>query len=375
MAEKKDEIGGFTLSSLINEINPGLPGSKPVDTIVDPEDIIDPIEPIDPVDPVLEPDPVIDPEDIIDPVDPEPVDPVVDPVDPVDPVDTEEFEGMEAEMTMFLRDKLGEELNLEFEEEDKFESMKDLVGYMRGIVEESSKPVYSNDEVRKLDDFIRDGGSLNDYYKIANPGDVNLDTIDIDKEGNQKVIIKEHLIAKGYSNDRAEKVVNRYEDAGVLADEAEDALELLKEYKSKNTEKLLETQEKKATAYREEQQNFYSNVQDSIKDLEEVRGIKVTSKDKQELLNYIFKPSADGSTEYQRDYASDVRNLIESAYFTKKGDALIAKAKQNATSNAYKELHQKLKASKGKRAKASGGQDLSGGSDIKLHSLGKYINT
>lgn len=70
------------------------------------------------------------------------------------------------------------------------------------------------------------------------------------------------------------------------------------------------------------------------------------------MLDYIFKPEADGLTKYQKDYAKDNRNLIESAYFTMKGDSLIQKVKQKATSQAAKNLQDKL-ASKGKRVKNS----------------------
>ena len=76
------------------------------------------------------------------------------------------------------------------------------------------------------------------------------------------------------------------------------------------------------------------------------------------MLDYIFKPETDGTTKYQKDYAKDYRNLIESAYFTMRGDSLIKKVTQKATSQATKNLQDKL-ANKGKRTKNSGSSTAS----------------
>jgi len=186
--------------------------------------------------------------------------------------------------------------------------------------------------------------------------------------------IKEKLAIQGYKEDKIKKMLNRYEDNDILQEEGEDAVEFLKDYKVKNSQKLLEDTKNKAEEIKKQQQKFYSNVEENIKKLETIRGIKVSGKDKQDLLDYIFKPDSEGVTKYQRDYTSDVKNLIESAYFTKQGDKLISSAKKTGTSDAYKDLHQKLKASKGKRhSGGAGGQNDSDGSDSLANLIGKHL--
>ena len=72
-----------------------------------------------------------------------------------------------------------------------------------------------------------------------------------------------------------------------------------------------------------------------IKDLKNIRGISIPEKDKRELIDYIFKPGADGKTKYQSDYIKGgVKNLIESAYFTKNADKLIQAAKREGNNSA-----------------------------------------
>jgi len=51
------------------------------------------------------------------------------------------------------------------------------------------------------------------------------------------------------------------------------------------------------------------------------------------LLEYIFKPTSDGMTKFQKDWSKSVKNLIESAYFTMKGDTFV-KAAETKGSNA-----------------------------------------
>ena len=280
----------------------------------------------------------------------------------------------EPDIAKFFQDKLGEELGWEFDEEEKFKSVKELVDYMKGVVEESSRPIYANEEIEKLNEFVTNGGKLEDYYKVLKPGGIDVDTLDINSDADLKLAIREKLILQGNKEDRIKKIISRYEDNDILHEEGEDAVEFLKDYKTQNSQRLLEDARNKAEQVKLQQQKFYSTVESNIKSLENIRGIKISSKDKQDLLDYIFKPDSEGITKYQRDYMTDVRNLIESAYFTKQGDKLISTAKKTGTSDAYKDLHQKLKANKGKRhSGGAGGQGDSDSSDSLTNLLGRHL--
>ena len=72
----------------------------------------------------------------------------------------------------------------------------------------------------------------------------NLDDIDIEDEANQKLVVKQLLKEKGFSTKKIDKLVSRYEEAGLLEDEAQDALEDLKEIKEEKKKQLLEDQKK-----------------------------------------------------------------------------------------------------------------------------------
>ena len=65
-----------------------------------------------------------------------------------------------------------------------------------------------------------------------------------DDEVNQKLVIKEFLKEKGFTSKQIEKKLNKYEEAGLLEDEATDALEALRDIKVARKEELLANQEK-----------------------------------------------------------------------------------------------------------------------------------
>lgn len=242
-------------------------------------------------------------------------------------------------------DAVAEKLNWEFEEgEDKPKNVDELINYFQNVIEENSKPEYSSEEVEALDNFVKQGGDLKKYLTID--AELDLDDIDIEDEANQKLVVKQLLKEKGFSTKKIDKLVSRYEEAGLLEDEAQDALEDLKEIKEEKKKQLLEDQKK---AYREQiqrQQQFYDNVVSEIKGLKNIRGITVPEKDKKVLMDYILKPDTDGKTKYQKDYAKGgVKNLIESAYFTMNADKLIEAAKREGNNSAIDKFRRSLKSS------------------------------
>lgn len=270
-----------------------------------------------------------------------------------DKEDEQEVDEEESSKVTALFDAIAEELEWEFDDEEKEEKPKtveDLVNYFIDVIKEQSVPQYANEEVAKLDEFVRNGGNLSDYFTVT--PEIDYENFDTTVEANQKQIVKMLLTEKGYSEKQIARKIEKYEDAGILEDEAEDALEAMKDIEESKKEQLLSQQKRAAEQRRAEQQDFIDSVVNEINAMNNVRGIKVPEKDKKALLAYIFKADANGKTQYQKDYSKSVKNLIESAYFTMKGDILLDTAKKMGTSSAIKNLKQSLRStgvSKGNR--------------------------
>ena len=248
-----------------------------------------------------------------------------------------------------LADQLGWESD---ENEEKPKTPEELVQYFKDVIEESSVPEYANEDVKKLDEFVRNGGNLRDYFQID--AEIDLDNVEIeDNEDNQKLVLKEFMKESGYSTKQIEKKIAKYEEAGILEDEATDALESLVQIKSKKKEQLLIQQQKDAEEFKAQQQKFLDSVVSEIKGMDSIYGVKIPEKDKKVLLEYIFKPDADGLTKYRKDFDKSRKNLIASAYFMMKGDNLIDLAKKEGKKDALNNFKDSLTKNSGitKRSK------------------------
>ena len=261
--------------------------------------------------------------------------------DDIDDNDTTSNESEEQVVVGFF-DSLSEEFGWDdIEEDEKPKNVEELVDYFKSVIEENSVPQYASEEVEALDNFVKNGGNIKDYFQID--GELDLENINIeDDETNQKLVLKEFLKEKGFNASQIEKKLHKYSDAGLLEDEASDALEALKDIRETKKQQLLEAQEKKAKEYEKRNQDFFNSVVSEIKGMKDVRGIKIPEKDKKELLEYIFKPCADGKTKFQKDWQKDVKNLLESAYFTMKGDTLLKVAKSEGSNAAISKFKDSL---------------------------------
>lgn len=258
----------------------------------------------------------------------------------------------EEEVIVGFFDSLASQLGWDdVEDEEKPKTAEDLIEYFKEVIEENSTPQYASEEVQKLDEFVRNGGDLKDYYSID--ADLDLDDIEIeDNEMNQKLVIKEFLKEKGFSSKQIEKKLTKYDEAGLLEDEATDALEALREIREDRKEQLLANQQKQAEMAEKQQQEFFTNVVSEIKGMNSIYGIDIPEKDKRALLEYIFKADANGVTRYQKDYAKSLKNLITSAYFTMKGDSLIDIAKKKGKKDAIDTFKSSLTKNKGVNTKS-----------------------
>lgn len=265
----------------------------------------------------------------------------------VEEEEEETIETGEEEVITGFFDSLAQQLGWDdVEDDEKPKTAEDLIDYFKEVIEENSTPKYSSEEVEKLDEFVRNGGNLKDYFSID--ADIDLTDIEVeDNEINQKIVVKELLKEKGYSAKSIEKKLTKYEEAGILEDEAIDALEELREIKDKKKEQLLVNQQKQAEETQRQQQEFFENVVTEIKGMNSIYGVEVPEKDKRALLEYIFKADANGVTRYQKDYAKSLKNLITSAYFTMKGDSLIDIAKKKGKRDAIDTFKSSLTKNKG----------------------------
>ena len=263
-----------------------------------------------------------------------------------DNIDPSDEEVTEAQQVNALFDALGESLGwnmADINEEDRPLTVDDLTKYLGKVVEQNSTPSYADDRIQQLDEYVKNGGKFEDFYQVQQQS-LSLDDIDIENEDNQIAIIKDLLKHNGYSNEQIDNKISRYQDADMLYEESQDALERLKIIRNDELERNAQQQKQIAEQQRVQQEEFFNSVTTDINNLNSIRGITVPKDDRKALYDYIFKVDQNGMSQYQKDFNQNLsKNLIESAYLTMKGDALISGAKKTGETSATEKLRKLMR--------------------------------
>lgn len=249
----------------------------------------------------------------------------------------------EAEQVTAFFDAFAEAMHWDVEDDEKPNTVQGIIDYMSDVVAQNSKPSYSDPRVEQLDNYVKNGGSFDDFYNGLSQ-EIQYDSLNMEDESNQKTAIREYLTMQGYTNDQINSKIERYEDADMLEDEANDAVERLKTIKKQQLEHEQMIQQQQAEEQYRQVQEFSNNLNTSISNLTNIRGINVPKEDRKALLEYITRTDENGLTQYQKDFNSNlVNNLIESAYFTMKGDTLLGNARREGTTDAAAKLRTMLR--------------------------------
>lgn len=201
------------------------------DTIIN-DDVKNDKEPVDKTegntkDPLEDTTPI--PEDVINDDDPSKTN-VQDTSDGDTVDDLDDNDPNEAEQVTAFFDAFAEAMHWDVDDEEKPNTVQGIIDYMSNVVEENSKPTYSDPRIEKLDEYVRNGGSFDDFYSGLSQ-EIQYDSLDLENESNQKMAVREFLSMQGYTDEQINSKLERYEDADMLEDEAKDAVERLKNIK------------------------------------------------------------------------------------------------------------------------------------------------
>ena len=254
-----------------------------------------------------------------------------------------EADQLETQNVRLFFDAFAEELGWDVADDEKPDSMEGLINYIEDTVAENSKPQYADDRIAQLDAYVKNGGKFEDFYNGMSQT-IEYDNMDMEDESNQKMAVRDYLKLSGYSDEQINKKIERYEDADMLEEEANDAVERLKIYQEEQLQQQQQFQQQQQMAQQEQARQFVTDLNNTISSLDNIRGVAIPKQDRKALFDYITKVDSEGITQYQRDFQKNlIENLIESAYFTMKGDALIGEAKRTGQTTAAEKLRKLLR--------------------------------
>ena len=249
----------------------------------------------------------------------------------------------EAEQIGAFFDAFAEANGWSVADNEKPTNVNELVDYIKDVVSENSVPQYADERIAQLDQYVKNGGRFEDFYQTQQRT-LSYDNIDIEDESNQKAVVRDYYKLQGMNDEQINRKIERYEDADMLEDEATDAIGYLKAYEAQQAQYMAQQQEAQRQAQERQVVQFAEDLTNGINSLTNIRGIAIPREDKKALYDYITKTDADGLTQYQKDFQGNlVNNLLESAYFTMKGDALLGEAQRNGQTSAASKLRNMLR--------------------------------
>ena len=127
-----------------------------------------------------------------------------------DPDDDPDGDANEATQVGAFFDAFAEELGWKIDDDEKPTSINSLIEYIQDVVEENSKPQYSDERIARLDEYVRNGGNFDDFYNNMSQ-DIQYEKLDIEDEDNQKLAVKDYLRLSGYTEEQINRKIERYE--------------------------------------------------------------------------------------------------------------------------------------------------------------------
>jgi len=206
------------------------------------------------------------------------------------------------------------------------------------------------EEVKYLLDNYEAGVSMHDLINLSaneqSYGNVSREGLE-ENVNMQKMLVKDLLSRSGWSEDRIAKKLNRYEDTGVLLEEAEDALDSLKEMQAVEKENLIVTQKNAQKQKAEAHTQWLGDLKEHISVKEEIiPGFELSVKDKEELYKGITKLDRNGKNEIMRARETDPEFDLKIAYLATILKWDFSAFERQSTTKATKKLSDAIKSTK-----------------------------
>ena len=254
---------------------------------------------------------------------------------------------------------------IDFEDDDFEESDEWLMSKISGTVDKKVEDYKDTMplEIKYLLDNYEEGVPLTELMNMQSQEQV-FESITSEQlesnEGLQKNLVKELLTRSGWSPERVQKKLQRYEDTGVLQEEAEDALASLVEGQRAQKEAYVQGQKKEQQNRVEAHDKWLTDLKGHIGEKEEIiPGFTMSPKDKEAVYKGITKLDKNGKNEIMRAREVDPEFDLKIAYLATVLKWDFSAFERQSTSKATKKLAGVIKNTKKAGSRPSRGTSKS----------------
>jgi len=274
-------------------------------------------------------------------------------------------ENSEESLIKTIASKLGIELG----EDDEFEDSEEgLIAFTERAGKEFADQQLNNffeehPDLGEIFDYVMLGGNVEDYYKAITP-EIDYKSIDIDNESVQKSVLKTLYRNNGYSDEQITKKLDKFEIAGILKEEAEEASILLAKAQEKEKGALIENQRREAEQSRQRQAKIWGEMEQIVKN-RKVQDFEIPVSEIQSTLDYMKKPVKNGMSQWQIDQNDlTLEDRAALAFFMKNKGKLGKYINQAATTQRVSTLRSKLTGGKTTMKSGMGNDSINTNDDI-----------
>ena len=226
-----------------------------------------------------------------------------------------------------------------------------------------------DEEAQAFIKFKKNGGRTEDFIKTLSSNTIDLNG-DIEDEDFQNNIIRNQLKAEGWDREEIEDRLEYLSKIDKKQTTAEKYFGKLKEKADKEARKLVEKQEAFKKQQEQAKLDFKNAVKETLSTTQEVKGFKITSKDKINLFNFITKEDQEVSgrsvTGFQKAITEAVQDPNKMILLAKllATDFDMSDLEKKAKITETKRIKETLESRKGLRPNASRGSQLTGGKSL-----------
>ena len=254
-------------------------------------------------------------------------------------------EGGEQTVVSEILSKLGYDADSEYEDTtDGLIKLTEDVG--KQIAEEQLDGLFEKFPlVKNYLEYVLNGGDSQVFMQAYDPNlDYNKIELSEDDTRSQKAILSDYFSTKGHDKDFIDELLEDYEDTGKLYQKAEHAKKALAGVQAKERQTLVKEQKEQREQTAKQQEEFWGNIQETIKTSDELAGLSITQRDKGKFFEYISKPvSENGQTQRDLDHnEAEVEVKLAIDYLMYKGFNLNDIISKKARTKSARSLRDKI---------------------------------
>lgn len=250
---------------------------------------------------------------------------------------------------------IAKKIGIELGEDEEYEDSEDgLVAFTQRAAEDiadsklnsyfSSLPPIAGDFFDYLQMLGEEAteDKIKSFFTTVNP-EINYSEVDLENESVQKAVLKSFYKKNDYTDEEITKKLDKFEIAGMLKEEAEDAANKLSKLQVKERETLLKQEKAEADARKEKTQKFFGNIK-QVLESGKVNNFTVPVTEKKAIFDYDVQG---GFMKDLNEILKDPTKRVELAIAVKNKFNLSKYVQQAAATQTANKLSAKIKASVG----------------------------